>query len=76
MATIRIDENEEYPSYFLDDEDADVELDVPDDVAARWRAARDAWNQAADEIGTAYRAIVYADQPRYQGPPPYPGRRI
>ena len=76
MPTIRVHEDDAYPDYFLDTDSADVELDVPEDVAERWRAARAAWDEARDEIFAAYRAIKYADQPRYReaGPPPYPGR--
>lgn len=78
MTTIRVYEDEAYPDYILDVDHADVELDVPDDVAERWLAARKAWSEATDEIHAAYRAIKYADQPRYReaGDPPYPGREI
>ena len=78
MATIRIHEDEAYPDYLLDHdhERGGVLLDVPDDIADRWRAARTAWDQACGEINAAYRAIVYADQPPYRDTPaPYPGRQ-
>ena len=78
MVTIRVYEGEAYPDYYLDGDGPDVELDVPADVAERWRTARQAWDQAADEIHAAYRAIKYPEQPRYResGRPPYPGRQL
>lgn len=72
--TVRIIEDEAYPDYFLDrPDDARIELDVPDEVAERWRAAREAWDAAVEEINVAYRSIEY---PSADVEPPYPGRRV
>lgn len=77
MRTIRLVEDEAWPDYILDPEHrtAEVELNVPDDVAERWLAARAAWTQAAEEIETAYNAAKGYPL-SFSKLPTYPGRRL
>lgn len=45
---VLIDWDEQYPALYL--RFGTGETEVPDDVAARWRAAWDAWWALADEV--------------------------
>ena len=47
---VLIDWDEQYPALFLRFRDEQGGVEVPDDVAARWRATRDAWWALADEV--------------------------
>lgn len=76
MTTIWLYEFEAWPAYKPEDEPEGgrVELEVPDEVAERWRRAYLDYEAACGEMGVAYRAMRPGPGEEFESP--YPGRYL